>query len=576
MAPKSIAICIDVSECICDIAKVIKYVNNYLENNPDHKHYLYTFANTTTCHGMVFKKLPEFKQSSEDKQYTHTVFDCIHHHMCRNRMPRIRARQDDNRMEQVDEQLDTQLNTGIEMTSVETSVDKVIIVTNGNTDSAKPGLINGIRKLQCDDLEIIVITQDTYTYRYNIIPKYPLIQLLGKYVKSYKIWNRVHKHVPYTGTLMTLLNVLENNDNTLVFIVKMLKIINSENSTIQWTYDLFTSALYEIGKTVLMLYMIYPKDSDVISKIISTFKQVSDKHHYNLTKYDINELIKQSFHFDNVNVVASVIEDGGFVDAKQQRADFKETTDSLIKYGTCHESNLSISLPYESNNNTIVICDDASMRTHNFNEYPNSADIYGNLHLGLFTCPKMIRIAIREFWKQMGYTDSRGCAPMFFVTNLMTKLYVSGAEFHCSYMKYLRTLAICQASTSVMIAPEKYDAKGCFDRWKEGKLIPIHFNDDKTHSSLYTDSRINCFGLTEPLWWASVMSMLGIFDEQLPHYKTAICYHGIDADQSSFMSSLRRHLKSPNTYIFKKWTKSSSPTSRHSSSSSCCSYDSYC
>lgn len=534
----NIVICIDFCQRIKTFDKMINFVNKLLANHPEHAYYLYTFDKTSIYHGMISSnKLPPLKQPSDDKQYTHTVFDCIYHHsICRNRRGH--------------------------------GIDKVIIVTDGGTDSAKPGLINGIRKVRCENLEIVLFNNG-YDWLHHgdrsVSHCSGLISSLGKYVKSYQVWNDAYKYAPYTGPLKITFMGEDMKYNPYHVIEKILK--TAESPKVQWTYDLIASTLYDIGKIMsAALFMGYPDDDDpLLLKIISTFRHLSDRYRYDC---NINKMIEYGFNHDNAPLYIADVE-YGFVDAKQQRDDFKKTYDDLIRYGTCHESLLSISLP-TGTNNKIVICDDESMRCENFDKYPNSADSYGNIHIGLNTCPKMIRLALREFWKSMGNTDYRSCAPMFMITNLMTELFVSGVRLDSAHMKHLRTLAICQTSSSVMIAPEKYDVKSCFDHWKEGKLIPMHFTDGKSHSSLFKDKRINFLNLPEPLWWASVMSMLNIFDAHIQYYTKALVAFGIGTSNIDFMQYLRekQHDSNKRCYVLEKWAESSTESSRYSSSSS--------
>jgi hypothetical protein len=61
---------------------------------------------------------------------------------------------------------------------------------------------------------------------------------------------------------------------------------------------------------------------------------------------------------------------------------------------------------------------------------------------------------------------------------------------------------------------------------------------------LYKDSLINPLKLSEPIWWALMMSMLGIFKEQLSTYESsikAIC--GDDVTEEKFLEYIRNEYK---------------------------------
>jgi hypothetical protein len=55
---------------------------------------------------------------------------------------------------------------------------------------------------------------------------------------------------------------------------------------------------------------------------------------------------------------------------------------------------------------------------------------------------------------------------------------------------------------------------------------------------LYKDGKINPLKLEEPMWWALMMSMLGLFDEQSHTYNTALLAKGIN-NQVEFLNWIR-------------------------------------
>jgi hypothetical protein len=135
---------------------------------------------------------------------------------------------------------------------------------------------------------------------------------------------------------------------------------------------------------------------------------------------------------------------------------------------------------------------------------------------------------MREFCGTLGFHDPRGSpSVIFYVLNQMSLLYLNGADMNSEHMKELRKLAIAQTSMENMVAKGKYCGVGFYAQWKAGKSVPMHFSSPRTHSSLFTDQMINPFKLTEPLWWGLMMSMLGIFNEQLNYYNTALEMIGV-------------------------------------------------
>jgi ABC-type oligopeptide transport system ATPase subunit len=179
--------------------------------------------------------------------------------------------------------------------------------------------------------------------------------------------------------------------------------------------------------------------------------------------------------------------------------------------------------------------------SQNLGPYPKSKDQYGNVYFG---CGEGVdgqatRIAFRELCSSLGYRDSRGPEPAFYVLNEMSLMFISGIELNSEHMIELRKLAIIQTSMEAIIAKDKYDGIGLYKQWQAGKTLATNYlKPTQTHSSLYGDRKINPLKLEEPIWWALMMSMLGLFDEQKNTYQTALLAHGIN-DCSDFLAWIR-------------------------------------
>jgi hypothetical protein len=104
----------------------------------------------------------------------------------------------------------------------------------------------------------------------------------------------------------------------------------------------------------------------------------------------------------------------------------------------------------------------------------------------------------------------------------MSLMVIKGSDLNCEHMKELRKLAIQQTMMENLVAKGVYSGIGCFKQWEQGKTFPTTWNSSLTHSSLYYDARINPLGLSEPIWWALMMTMLGIFENQRNYYDTAL------------------------------------------------------
>jgi hypothetical protein len=105
------------------------------------------------------------------------------------------------------------------------------------------------------------------------------------------------------------------------------------------------------------------------------------------------------------------------------------------------------------------------------------------------------------------------------------------------YMQELRKLAIIQTKMNCMIAKGTY-GKSFYALWKDGKSPSIHFSKNNTHMSLHTDRLINPLGLPETIWWALMMFMLGLFNEQYNVYGRDL--HELEIEENNFSEYMRK------------------------------------
>ena len=170
-----------------------------------------------------------------------------------------------------------------------------------------------------------------------------------------------------------------------------------------------------------------------------------------------------------------------------------------------------------------------------------SVDRYGNAYFGIDADPQAIRIGMRGYAGKLGFPNSRGSASVPFMTlSQMSLMYIKGEVFDSKFMNELRKIGIAQTSMEGMVGKNQYDGVGFFIKWKSGLIPQMHYSSPKTHTSLSTDKMINPLNLPETIWWALMMSMLDIFDEQLGNYKAAIESLGIEATKDNFLEFIRK------------------------------------
>ena len=466
--------------------KVIEYTKRLIESNRKNNNFLYTFDTDCTYHGCCSTiELPHLEPSI-GLSYSHKVYDEITKHHS--------------------------LNT----------IDKLVIITQNETDSELSGLIGNfiLLKLQQPILRLEIVNVSKHEER-----NCRLSTIMGSYVDSYVSYNSYSMNVDFFGKTI--------QGDVRVFIEEILKTLDNVENLFEWTHDMITKTLDELGKLLSVLFIMYPTNDSLIASIKKTFER------FNCVDGDVI-LTKR---FDKAIYRVKDIKD--YRSSSCYETDTINAIDNLKKYGTVDSLASSISLPMSDSGGMICTCNDPSIIKHNFYLYPNSCDEYGNVFFGIGEYP--YRNGITEFLNK----------PMFYIANLLSICMITyGVDVNDIVVKNLRYLALCQASESTLIAKDKYDKQSCFDHWKRGRLIPMSYDNDKTHTSLFSDDSVNHFKLPESLWWALMMNMLGIFDEQLVNYSTALEAYGIEPNEQALITYVRNKVVTNNnktSYTFSTW-----------------------
>lgn len=283
---------------------------------------------------------------------------------------------------------------------------------------------------------------------------------------------------------------------------------------------LFKKFLSEIGKLLSVLFVSYDDEHFFVNKIISFLKDTCGIAE--MTKERISNIIKYGFMCSkNKTPIIYTNIDGHVKDKVVKHAEFSDAITELNNYGTSLNSELQISMP--NNGVCVIVKDKAIPITQRLGTYPNSKDNFENTYFGCNCNPQAIRIGMREFCSTQNFPNARNSPNViFYILNQMSLMCIKGYDMDSEYMQEFRKLAIAQTSMENMISKGQYSGIGFYDQWKTGKSVPIHFSSPKLHSSLYTDRMINPLQLSEPLWWALMMSMLGLFKEQYDNYDTAL------------------------------------------------------
>ncbi len=427
---------------------------------------------------------------------------------------------------------------------------KVILLTDGQTNSTEHLL-----KREMEDfakfnisLEVIAVSDsnlDMMTLTQNEeqrIPGMDLINYLGNSISKLTIYNKVHSDVPYIGASTS---VMAKNCVTFMeipisgFIPDFIRSILSEivGKEINWGSNQmeFKKFLSEVGKLFSALFVSFPEGNMFVEDTITKLNELNVP---NMTCDRIRNIIKYGFDCSrNKKPILYTNFEAHVKEGTVKKAEFADAITQLKQYGTSLNSDKSISMP---SNGMIVINHNVVPLETYLGPYPNSGDKYRNYYFGCDANPQAIRIGMREFCGYLGVKNHVAShSVVFYMLNQMSLLYIKGHSLDEDYMKLYKEISIHQTSLETLVEKGKYSGIGCYAQWKNGLLPKMHFSDPKTHTSIYSDAFVNPLRLIEPVWWALMMSMLGLFNEQLSVYEEALKGLHIEPTETEFLKWAR-------------------------------------
>jgi hypothetical protein len=439
--------------------------------------------------------------------------------------------------------------------------DVVILITDGDTNSSELQLKMEINKFLEKSIRFEIIAVSAKSIDLNIIsqaeerriPGMDLINYLANSVDKLTIYNQYHKDVPYEGAVSSKINKSQLTfmgsqvwGHVHQYLNNLLTKLDEHKGNIIWGIGNmnFKQMLSEIGKLLSVYFVIFPENHFFISSITKKIQETCEI--VDMTEERILNIIKYGFNCTkNEKPIMFTNFEQHIKDAIVKKAEFKNAIDNLKIQGTTLNSKKTICMP----TNGVCIINHQYHQglplTQNLGAYPKSRDQFGNIYFGCDddVDEQATRIAFRELCSHLGYKDSRGPEPAFYVLNEMSLMFIKGINLDTEHMKELYKLAVIQTSMEAIIAKDKYDGVGLFKQWKAGNILATHYSKPTHyHSQLYKDNKINPLRLEEPIWWALMMSMLGLFEEQKNMYQTALLAKGI-TDESEFLSYIRETYK---------------------------------
>ena len=436
--------------------------------------------------------------------------------------------------------------------------DVVILLTDGETNSSETQLKTEINKFLDKKISLEIIAVSARSVDLNTIsqaeerriPGMDLINYLSNSVDKLIIYNQFHKDEPYQGASSTTINKkcltfmgCKVGGHVHTYLNLLLDKLDENKTNINWGIQNmnFKQLLSEIGKLLSVYFVSFPSEHFYVSTIINKLLLILNVEE--MTFERVYSIMKYGFECTkNKKPILYTNFDQHVKEKTVKLTEFKNAIDSLKINGTTLNSQKTISMP---TNGICIINNGIIPLTKNLGPYPKSKDQYDNVYFG---CGDDIdaqatRIAFRELCGQLGFRDSRGPEPAFYVLNEMSLMFIKGIELNTEHMIELRKLAIIQTAMETMISKDKYDGVGLYKQWQMGKTVPTHYSrPTHFHSMLFKEQKINPLKLEEPIWWALMMSMLGLFDEQFNNYQTALISKDLN-NQNEFLIWIRDTFK---------------------------------
>jgi hypothetical protein len=421
--------------------------------------------------------------------------------------------------------------------------------TNSITNSG-----NKIKKIRLDVIAVSANKIDMNTISSSEemrIPGMDLIGYLGNAIKSLTIYNQFHLDVPFVGALSSEIDKskiqfmggiiqisIPQFINKLIEEIEEIQTNKQNNIQINWgtKFIEFKKMVSEIGKLLTVFFVDFPESNPFVEKICKKLHISSNI--LDMTEERIKNLLFYGFDAtkQEIPIKLTNVEQNSKTNADKHK-EFADAVNQLDRIGSTCGSSDTIAIgsnglviinkenTLEINKNLKYVYFDSKTKRNVEINYPNSIDKYDNMHFS--TNPvyaQATRIALRTFCGTIGFADFKtSSVVIFYVLNQMLLMYLSDKSVHSmdsTHMKQLQQLAIIQTSMDIMINDNS--RKCLYVMLKNGELPRMYWKNPQTHTSLYLDKLINPLGFSEPIWWACMMTMLGLFNQQIRVYRQAL------------------------------------------------------
>lgn len=441
-------------------------------------------------------------------------------------------------------------------------IDKVILVTDGQTHSSESEMKNGYEKLKKNNIELEIIAvssrnidfQGLKTSELNKVPGLDIVNFLNevqaviytpliendpyhmakKYSETSKTWLLLNVEIPKNLTVTVLIHeiinrLLLNSDASNLFDFA------DENEKKILKNDIIT-LFCELGTLIAVVFVTFPE-----KLFLETFKV---KELTEIVQLELIEFMKYGFDSkrQKQQIVYINIQER-FVDYVKRKSMYEEAGRLLKSHGS---SLLNECISF-SNGVVSFVTDPDFLELRD--QY--SVDKYGNVYFSLGTSDlveqatrQILRQYFGRLWNIRNIQDS--FTIIFGMTNVVLKILLcSNVSLNDFYIEHLRKIARTQVKMLRIVG--KLDGKPLYgnpflEYWKNGEIPTVSQTSTKTHMDLiHSDEFINPLNLEQTLLWATIMMILGdgCFEAQLFVYTDIMNSLNIPLNTDGLLKYLR-------------------------------------
>ena len=431
--------------------------------------------------------------------------------------------------------------------------DKIIIITDGQTNSDLNSLNTVITKLTSYNIEINIIAVSPKNENMEFINSseekriagMDLVNAVLNNIHNLSIYNNHHYENPFVGAYSS--KISKNNINfngcvisnipIIVFLDKITKTLLENKTNLRFEKFEDKKILTDTGKLLSLFFIEFPEDNVFILNLIHRYSEI-----FNMNQDMVLKIIQFGFNCTKSNIPITFTNFETHVrESVVKKQEFKDAINVLKINGFGLNATKLISIPYYNNLNCVIAFKNEINLNKNVKEYPKSKDEKNNVWFGIDQDEQAVRIGLRAFCNEMaGFKNQMGIEVIFYIASMMSLMFIKGVELNTEHMRELKKLAITQLKLDIHLSRTK--CAPLYEILKTKQMPPLHFSDSKTPTSLYSNTLLNPLKLSESMWWALMMSMVNLFEEQKENFRGIFELLNIQTQQE-FLTHIRETYK---------------------------------